>query len=166
MQFMWAVVPQLAKAKWALRRGAWCCRWLAFLVVLSERCALIVGLTALSRLFPRADHVLWVSMWPRLTVLWALFGGEVALIGVATWTKAQADAVTLELRPQENAPHRNTADRSVAPAGLAERAYAQCLAQPQLSGGRGAVAPLPSDPCAEGRKESLLEENDPDAHAR
>ena len=164
VQFMWAIVPQLAQAQWALRRGSWWHRWLAFLVVLSERCALISGLTLLSCLFPRADYVLWASMWRRLAVLWALFGVEVALIGVVTWTKAQADAMMRDLRPQELADHCNAAERSVTPAEVAERALAQVLPQVQLGGGRSAVAPLPIDICAEVRRVPLPEESGPGAH--
>ena len=93
MQLMWGLMPQLAQAKWALRRGAWLRRWLALLVVLSERCVLTVYLTALSRLFPRADNILWASMCRRLIVLWLLFGAQLALVGVVTWTKARVDAV-------------------------------------------------------------------------
>ena len=161
MQFMWAVVPQLAQARWASQRGMWWRRWLAFLVVLTERCALIGGLTLLSRLFPRADYVLWASIWRRLAMLWALFGAEVALIGAVTWTKARADAAMRELRPQESADHHQSSTSTVKQAEMDEQASAQGLPQARLGGSRGAVAPLPFQDYTEHRKVPLLTE---DAH--
>ena len=109
-------------------------------------------LSLLSRLFPRADHVLWLSMWRRIAALWALFGAEVALIGITTWTKRWADAALLDLQSEPPGDDDNADATSVEQTELAEQVAVQ--APPQVWGthGRSAVAPLPADSSADDGK--------------
>lgn len=144
---MWGVPATPAQAQWAARQGPWCRKWLAFIVALTERLVLVAALTAAARTVPRADYVLWTSMWRRVAALWMFFGAEIVLIGVVTWTKARADAVTLQLEqtaPREErnlsftgppAPKQQVEDMELAPVD----------ALPPIWGRRGSntVVPLP-----------------------
>ena len=163
MQMMWGVIPQLAEAQWALRRGAWLRRWLALLVVLSERVAIMTASTLLSRVYPRADHVLWASAWPRMVFVWTLFGAELALIGVLTWAQARANAVTLEL-PQDPSDQRMAANAPSEQSASAKQVLGFRLPQVRPAR-RSAVAPLPSETLAGNSKEALRSGNGQDAHS-
>ena len=162
---IWSTVPVPAKAQWAQRRGAWLRRWLSLIVVFSENLALLTWLTALGRLYPRADHVLWLSLRPRLLVLWALFGAETVLVGAVTWVKARADAASdtreprsLGLAPSEQRKAANSPRERTEPA---ESAPVLSMPQVQPAWRRSninAIVPLPPRPDAGDVKAPVLSE--------